>query len=79
MNWHSPPNHLTATITWHRIVRPEGAFVREESFGSIVEYGPMPEAMMLPLIAERKSFFESYAKKLSSGALRNNELATKRH
>lgn len=60
MNWH----HLTATVTWHRIVRPEGAFVREEAFGSIVEYGPMPEDMMLQLIAERKAYYESYAQKL---------------
>jgi hypothetical protein len=46
-------------IVWHRIVRPEGAFVREDTDGGVVEYGPMPEAMMLPLIAERKVFFES--------------------
>lgn len=59
-------NH-TITITWHRIIRPEGAFVREESFGSIVEYGPMPEAMMLPLIAERKAFYQNvYERELAS-------------
>lgn len=60
MNWKSPPDHFTATVVWYRIVRPEGAFVREEAFGQVVEYGPMQEAMMVPLINERKKFFETY-------------------
>jgi hypothetical protein len=46
-------------IVWHRVIRPDGAFVREETPGWISEFGPMPEAMMLPLIAERKAMFQS--------------------
>ncbi len=53
-------------ITWHRIVRTGGAFVREEAAfpgdkepSMFVEYGPMPEAMMLPFIEEQKAFWNS--------------------
>lgn len=47
-------NFIT-TITWHRIIRSDGAFVREEGIGNPVEFGPMPEDMMVPFIAERKA------------------------
>lgn len=66
MNWRAPPDHLIADVVWHRIVRPEGAFVREEAFGQVIEYGPMPEATMLPLIEERKALFKSYAEKMKA-------------
>lgn len=65
MNWHAAPNHLKATVTWHRIVRTDGAFVREEAFGQTTEFGPMPEEMMLPLIKERETMFNAMAEQWS--------------
>jgi hypothetical protein len=69
MNWRSPPNHLQAEVIWHRIIRTEGAFVREEAFGGVVEYGPMPQEMMVPLIEERRAVFQGYAEKLKAGLI----------
>lgn len=66
MNWKSPPNHLQAEVVWHRIIRTEGAFVREEAFGGVVEYGPMPREMMVPLIEERQACFKRYAESLGA-------------
>lgn len=64
MNWRAPPEHTVADIVWHRVIRPEGNFVREEAFGGIVEYGPMPKDKMIPLIEERKEFFSNALKKM---------------
>jgi len=50
---------FTTTIIWHRIVRPDGAYVREEGAGNPIVFGPMPEETMLPFIAERKAVHQS--------------------
>lgn len=63
MDFEIKNNSFIATITWHRIIRPEGAFVREEGCGNPVEYGPMPETMLKPFIAEREAFFKSVYEK----------------
>lgn len=66
MNWQAPPDQNMAKVVWHRTIRPEGCFVREEAFGQVIEYGPMPEEAMLPLIAERKAYFEAAVDRMIS-------------